>query len=342
MRIIDVEHHFLTQDIFDVWDRNEGTGQIPYHNPQTRVSTFVDSDEGVMAIAQPDDRLLDIEHDRFAAMEESGYNMAVLSTAPGVSQLRIPEAVDLCRRTNDYLYGITQKYPDRFLGAATLPVYYPDEAIRELDRCVNELGFVSWQTHSNYGARALDDPEFEPIIAKAAELGVYTFLHPTVATSRRMLKYGYVFDSAGLGFTIDTMTTCMALIVNGTFDKHPGFKVCLGHFGEALPFLMERMNWNFGMPLGHVGTFHERDIIDYFKNCIWVDSSGNTSIEAFKLVREVLGIERIVYGSDYPFPPAWYVHDYNEKLRGAMDDREWELYCHGNFEKMAGVTLPDD
>ena len=59
-------------------------------------------------------------------------------------------------------------------------------------------------------------------------------------------------------------------------------------------------------------------------------------------MREVLGIERIVYGSDYPFPPAWYVHDYNEKLREAMDDAEWELYCHGNFEQMAGVTLPEE
>ena len=48
---------------------------------------------------------------------------------------------------------------------------------------------------------------------------------------------------------------------------------------------------------------------------------------------------RIVYGSDYPFPPAWYVRDYNEKLRAVMSDAEWELYCHGNFEQMAGVTL---
>ena len=68
-------------------------------------------------------------------------------------------------------------------------------SIEEMVRC-KEHGFVCWHTHSNYNSgsedTSLDDPYYLPLLEKAAELGLYVYLHPQVSNIGRLLKYGYM------------------------------------------------------------------------------------------------------------------------------------------------------
>lgn len=106
---------------------------------------------------------------------------------------------------------------------------------------MKEYGFVSWHTHSNYGNTAPDDPRYLPLFRKAAELGVYVYLHPQLPEGSRYAGYGFTFAGPGLGFTVDTVTTLLRMVVSGLFDEIPSLRLVLGHLGEGLPFLLDRI-----------------------------------------------------------------------------------------------------
>ncbi len=80
------------------------------------------------------------------------------------------ESIDLCRKTNDAVYALTQEYPGRYLGSAILPVKDVKAADAELERCVKELGFVGWHTHSNYAGAAPFEDRFRPCLKKPPSL----------------------------------------------------------------------------------------------------------------------------------------------------------------------------
>lgn len=136
---------------------------------------------------------------------------------------------------------LTRAHPGRLFGSAILPVKDVAAAERELERCVKEYGFVSWHTHSNYGNTAPDDPRYLPLFRNAAELGVYVYLHPQLPEGSRYAGYGFTFAGPGLGFTVDTVTTLLRMVVSGLFDEIPSLRLVLGHLGEGLPFLLDRI-----------------------------------------------------------------------------------------------------
>nr|WP_243164706.1 amidohydrolase family protein [Catenibacillus scindens] len=87
-------------------------------------------------------------------------------------------SIKVCETTNAALYELTKKYPGKILGSAALPVKNMDAAVAELEKCVKEYHFVAWHTHSNYGDTAPYDLAYRSIFQKAAELGIYIYLHP--------------------------------------------------------------------------------------------------------------------------------------------------------------------
>ena len=140
---------------------------------------------------------------------------------PGAEQLEPAKSIAVCQATNAALYELTRAHPGRLFGSAILPVKDVAAAERELERCVKEYGFVSWHTHSNYGNTAPDDPRYLPLFRKAAELGVYVYLHPQLPEGSRYAGYGFTFAGPGLGFTVDTVTTLLRMVVSGLFDEIP-------------------------------------------------------------------------------------------------------------------------
>jgi len=194
-----------------------------------------------------------------------------------------------------------KKYPDRIMGTAALPTPYVEDAIAELERCINELGFKYWHTHSNYINEHLYDEKFEPLIAKAAELGCDIYIHPALPNDANMKNIGFVYPSAGIGFGQDMMKTTVRLIMNGVFDIYPNLKIILGHQGEYIPFTIERLDNRLScIPDPAVKMKHKFSYyIEHGK--IFVTTSGNTSTNAFEYTLKVFGIDRIMFGSDYSY-----------------------------------------
>lgn len=331
MKKIDLENHFYDNCILDVLEKRTAP---PCYDAKTQIYEFTQYDKISAAAVMP--LLLDISESRLKQMDQLGVDMAVVSCSSGPEQFDVEESIETCRRVNDALGAIVQKYPGRFLGSATLPVKDPKAACSELERCVKQYGFVSWHTHSNYLDSFPDDSVYRPIFKKASELGVYVYLHPAYPNTRRLAGFGPTFSGAGLGFTIDTMITLCRLIVSGIFDEMPNLKICVGHLGEALPFLLERIDNR----LKFVKTpqvIMKQSMKYYFENNIFVTTSGNMSREAFQCAKDVLGMDHILYGSDYPYEP--FPDMINFLASVPMTEGEREKPYYKNAVNHLGISL---
>ena len=277
--------------------------------------------EGVTPLA---DLLKEIGDIRLRAMDEAGIDMQVLSHgAPAAQKLSPDICVDLTRRVNDRLAEACARYPKRFAGFAALPTPKPEEAARELERCVKDLGFKGAMIHGLTHGEFHDAQKFWPIYEVAEKLDVPIYLHPAVPHPAVMKAYydDYAVEFPTVirpawGFTVETATQAIRLILSRVFEKHKGLKIVLGHFGETLPFLLWRINQALARPGQESLSFRET-----FCRHFWVTTSGNFSTPALVCTMMELGIDRIMFSVDYPYVVNKDGTDWIDTLQISPDDR---------------------
>lgn len=329
--VIDMEHHFYTPDFLDLI---EGRPCAPSYRKDRGLISYVDGKWMPLDFALR--RLLDLAELRLSDMDAAGITTALLQCSPGAEALPGTEGIELCRMINRRVYEVTQRFPGRFRGMATLPVTAPEEACRELERCVKEYGFAGWHTHSNYGKGHPDDEELLPVMQQAAGLGAFVYIHPAMPDWSRLNELGLLVSAGGLGFTVDAMTTLVALMTRGIFEAAPGLQVVAGHFGEALPFLLDRMD-SFFRPQWKDPTRKNAELPShYFRHNIFVTTSGCLSPETFRLTKEVLGIERILVGTDYPYESPKKTMSFLASLE--LSETERACLYHKNAEALPGLS----
>jgi predicted TIM-barrel fold metal-dependent hydrolase len=249
---------------------------------------------------------------RLKDMDEAGIDIQVLShSAPSLQKLSAG-AVELARRVNDRLAAIVETQPTRYAAFAALPTSDPQAAADELARCVETLGFKGAMIHGLAHGQFIDDARYWPIFARAEALDVPIYLHPSMpheavvdAYYKEYAKDYPVLLRAAWGFTVETATLAIRLVLSGVFDKHPKLKFVLGHLGEGLPFLLWRINNGLARPGQRPVQFR-----DIFSTHFSVTTSGFFSDPALLLCVQELGIDRILFAVDYPFEanapgPAW-------------------------------------
>ncbi len=255
-------------------------------------------------------RLEDLGALRLKEMDEAGIDIQVLSHgAPSTQKLTGDGAVGLARRVNDRLRDAVSLHPTRFAGFAALPTSDPAAAADELERCVTRLGFKGAMLHGMANGVFLDDQRFWPIYERAAALGVPIYLHPSLPHPAVMDVYykDYVKDfpmviRAAWGFTVETATLAVRLVLSGVFEKYPGLNIILGHLGETLPFFVWRIDHALARPGQKSLSFR-----DVFCNHFHITTSGNFSDPALICCMMELGVDRILFSVDWPFvanPPA--------------------------------------
>jgi predicted TIM-barrel fold metal-dependent hydrolase len=249
-------------------------------------------------------RLDDVGQGRIAEMDAAGIDIQVLSHgAPSVQRLDAELAVRLARSANDRLCDTVRAYPDRFAGFAMLPTADPTAAADELERAVTKLGFKGAMVHGLTGGLFLDDKRFWPIFERAQALDVPLYMHPAVPHPAVIDVYykDYVEQypnilRAAWGFTVETATQGIRLILSGVFDAYPQLKIILGHLGEGLPFLLWRIN--MALVRDGAGPSWFRDT---FCEHFWITTSGFFSDPALLCCMMEMGVDRILFSVDYPF-----------------------------------------
>jgi 2,3-dihydroxybenzoate decarboxylase len=165
---------------------------------------------------------------------------------------------------------------------------------------------MRWIRPASAALFVLDDKRFWPIYERAEQLDVPIYFHPATPDSRVGDVYyaDYAKDfpmvvRAAWGYTVETATTAIRMVLSGVFEKHPKLKVILGHLGETLPFLVWRVDHAIARP-GAAKSISFRDI---FCNNFWITTSGNFSNPALMCCVQEMGVDRILFAIDWPFVP---------------------------------------
>ncbi|WP_020098502.1 amidohydrolase family protein [Microbacterium sp. 11MF] len=285
--IVGLEEHIALPLVLDAWERS---GVQP--NPH-----------GGWGDAPFARRLRSTGEERLADMDDQGIDMAVLSlNSPGVQNLSAADAPVVARDANDHLAAIVAERPDRFQAWATIPTADPTAAATELERAVTRLGMVGAMLYGRTGDVLADSPAYDELYAKAVELGVPLHFHPQVPTPGVIDSYysglgpaGMGLATAGLGWYFDLGIQYMRMIFSGVFDRHPDLQVVAGHWGELVMFYLD-----------HTGIMThnahlERPLLDYWTQNFWIAGSGTVSERYLRWTAEVVGTERMVYSTDYPY-----------------------------------------
>jgi 2,3-dihydroxybenzoate decarboxylase len=248
-------------------------------------------------------RILDISGLRLAEMDEAGIDMQILSHGPpGVQKLAPSIALSLSKSVNDRLAAHVTANPERFAAFATLPTSDPEAAADELERTVN-LGFKGAMIHGMAAGQFIDGKEFWPIFARAEKLDVPIYLHPALPHAAVTDAYfkEYVSDfplvvRPAWGYTVETATQAIRLILSGVFEAHPRLKIVLGHLGETLPFMLWRIDEALKRPGQKPINFRE-----VFCNNFWITTSGFFSTPALLCCMMEMGVDRILFAVDWPY-----------------------------------------
>jgi uncharacterized protein len=293
---------------------------------------------------------------RIKAMDDAGIDVQILSYAtPSAERLEPSLARGLTKEANDTLATAVSKYPDRFLGFATLPMLDPTSAALELERTVHDLGFVGAMLNGHVNGRYLDDKFFWPVFECAESLGVPIFLHIQVPPKPVIDAYygGFApevsafLSIAGTGWHIDNGVHCLRLILGGVFDRFPKLQIVVGHNLEILSWTAWRADYSF--PLKRNGGL-KRTIKEYLRENFYggilageyvnqepgvIDKSWSLAYQAYLGMANTVGIDRVVFTTDYPYGNMKAARQFFDQMPINLNDKE--KIAHLNAERLLAL-----
>ncbi len=284
-------------------------------------------------------QLVDVGDGRVALMDAAGIDVQALSlTAPGVEQLEVEAATALARESNAFLAQAIRRHPARFFGLASLPVADPHAAIAELERATQDHGFKGVVVNGHCRGRYLDDRFFWPVLARAEALSLPIYLHPT-QSPQPVIDAWYgglapmvseMMAGPGWGWHIETALHVLRMILGGVFDAHPRLQIVVGHMGESLPFMLQRVD-----VMAPAMTGLEKPVSAYLRENVHYTFSGFNFTPTFLDLMLEVGVDRIMFSTDHPYQPMTEGRAFLDRLPVSNADRE--RIAHGNAERLFGM-----
>ncbi|MBK9529834.1 MAG: amidohydrolase [Acidobacteria bacterium] len=326
---IDVHTHILPRDI-PSWKESFGYGgfiKLDHYRP---CCAQMVRDDGV--------QFRDIEENcwdprkRIEEMDATGVVVQVLSTVPVMfSYWTQPEhGAEISRFLNDHIADIIIEFPRRFVGLGTAPMQDTDLAIREIERC-KQLGLAGVQIGTNVNQLNLGEPQFFEIFAACERLGMAVFVHPwEMAGEKDMQKYWLPWL---VGMPAEVSRAICSLIFSGTLERLPNLRIMFAHGGGAFPATIGRIEHGFNVrpDLFTDNADGPRRYLDrmYFDSLVHDPA-------ALRYLIDLVGGERVMLGSDYPFPlgepePGKLIDSLN------FDEMDKEMLMHGTALKWLGL-----
>ena len=246
--------------------------------------------------------LLDLGEARVAAMDADGIDMQLLMlSSPGVQAFAAADAVALASEANDYASAACARYPMRFAALAAIAPQDPAAAAREIQRAVKLPGMKGAIVNSHTDGEYLDREKYWPIFEALEELDWPLYIHPREpAGAMAAIMSGPIVGGAAWGYGVETGTHLLRLVQAGVFDRFPKLKIAVGHMGEALPFWLPRID-NRYMWMRRGPATLKRPPSEYIRQNVWVTSSGMNYWPQLEMTLKVMGPDRVLYATDYPF-----------------------------------------
>lgn len=280
-------------------------------------------------------------------------SVQVLSTVPVMFSYwaKPRDTLDLSRFLNDHIADVVRAFPRRFAGLGTVPLQAPDLAIRELERCVRELGLAGVQIGSHVERPGLNgepggkdwnlsEPALFEFFAAAAELGAAVFVHPWDMMGKgNMDKYWLPWL---VGMPAETARAICSVLFGGVLERLPNLRIAFAHGGGSFPGTIGRIEHGCQVrpdlcsidgchsPRSYLAQYDDAGNITAPAR-FYVDSLTHDPDLLRWLIR-LMGPQRIALGSDYPFPLG-------EEVPGAMIDSMPDLSPETKRQILSGTAI---
>ena len=294
--VIDIHTHILPKDLPDLEKKFGYGGWIRLdHNSNGTANMIKDGEQFRVVKCNCWDPVA-----RLDDCQESGVSLQVISTIPVMfSYWAQPKHTYLLSRLlNDDIANVVQNNPKRFVGLGTIPMQDEKLALKELERCIQDLKFPGIQIGSNINGRNLSSQKFFPIFEAAADLGSCIFVHPwNIMGKNQMEKYWLPWL---VGMPAETSRAICSMIFSGIFEKLPNLRVAFAHGGGAFPATIGRIQHGYDTRPDLCAIDNNVDPTDYLGK-FWIDSLVH-DFDMLEFLLKKVGNKKIALGSDYPFP----------------------------------------
>jgi aminocarboxymuconate-semialdehyde decarboxylase len=274
---------------------------------------------------------------RLRAMDAQGIDMEVLSINPVWYGMERDLAAKVVQTQNEKLAELCAAQPERFAAMASLALQFPDLAVQQLETAVKKYNLRAVDIGGNVGEDEFANAKFNPVWAKAEELGVLLFIHPSSPPELAKRFRGNGWLSNAIGNPLDTTIALSHLIFEGTLDKFPGLKVCSAHGGGFLgsygprsdySCMVSPTNCNPNIKLKKKPTEYLRDM--YFDTLVFTP-------EALRHLAAEVGVDKLMLGTDYPF--RWQDKGVEHIMASPFSDDERIAMLNGNAAKLLGIKI---
>lgn len=295
MAVIDMHSHFFPAMDAAYRARAEADG-LPWLRDAGGGKGFIM--QGAKEFRPVEDILWDPAR-RVEALDEQGIDLQILCATPIMFGYSRPaaDALDSAQRFNDEALAFCGHAPHRMKALAQVPLQDIDMSCAEVSRAM-ATGHLGVQIGNHMGLRNLDDEGILTFLTHCADVGAAVLIHPWDMMAReRMPKYMLPWLVA---MPAETQLSILSLILSGAFERLPKtLRICFGHGGGSFAFLLGRVE----------NAWKHRDIVrvdcpqppSTYVDRFFVDSAVFDP-RALSLLIDVMGEDRVLLGSDHPFP----------------------------------------
>lgn len=266
-------------------------------------------------------------------MDDAGIDVAVMSVStPGVHLGDSKKARLLARRCNEYAAELVQARPDRLAGFACLPLPDVDASLAELAYAIDILRLDGLVVFTNSRGVYLGDAALEPVFAELERRKSVVFIHPNASPDSAAHSLGLPDNL--LDFPTDTNRAVAQMHYTNRFARTPNVKYIMSHAGGSIPYLAARL-----------GIIDEMDFIEgaeqrgtaaaMFRRVYW-DTALSATDPVFRLLRDVAGIDRVLFGTDFPYLRRDLAVKAKRRIleSSELNDSEKDAVLAGNAERL--------
>lgn len=242
-------------------------------------------------------------------LDQLGIASALLSiSSPGILMPTREATVSLARAVNDEGARTVSDQSGRFGLLASLPLPHVHDAVAELRRSYDELQTDGITMVTNYGGKYIGDPDFAPVLAELNNRGAVVLVHPVSPPNHNAVSFGR--PTPMLEFPFETTRTIFDLILTGATRRFPDIRWIVAHAGAAISVLADRVSW-----VSRLLHTQGQDIDVHAElRRLRYDLAGTPLPTLLPALLTVVGVDRLLYGSDLTFTPVSAVRPLAEQL----------------------------
>jgi predicted TIM-barrel fold metal-dependent hydrolase len=234
------------------------------------------------------------------AMEKAGVDRAVLSYPTTDAHQRMGDLKKVTTLYNERVASIVKIRPDRFTGAAILPVTDPKAMLEEFRRATGDLGFKAVSLATSFHGIFLDDEAYTPLFEAAQKKRIPIFVHPQIVKPIGSSQVEDPLLTPVIEYVFETTMCVGKLLMGEAFTRFPDLTFIFSYFGGVTSFLAHRYDATYTMLRGVNFVKDLTGLPTQFLKRIYVDTSGDKTLANYISSLELFGADHILWGSDYP------------------------------------------